>query len=273
MSERWGGSIWGKTRTELYYADSHQDLEDSYTAATRAVLRSGCNDVALDDSLEHYEYPVMALLNASTGQRRVRYDGVYNSTAKYGTPDGTPPCAVICFACARVPGKWRQYREIGGRVSVFSNVAVFFREGDLANETSPITPPRSNSDLRELTAGMLRNIIALRDFRDHGEGGRESAYLNGLQKMPGGTAALDKYLYAVERPIYDGSRVWELTGLLRKNALLDTKDLEAGQLDIQPLIDGSQALRNFAGDAPRAADDLANFVAQGKQQLARQLPK
>jgi hypothetical protein len=76
---------------------------------------------------------MFALLGAGHGDRKVRYSEVKNLTAEYARPDSGPVCAVICLRCANSPAKWAQYKHVGGKVSVFDEIAVFSPNGDLPN--------------------------------------------------------------------------------------------------------------------------------------------
>src|SRR5271168_4247011 len=69
----------------------------------------------------------MGALDIANGRQRIRYVGVENSTRKYATR--TPPiCAIICFACARVPHKWLEYRGLG-HAHIFGSLVVFSPSG------------------------------------------------------------------------------------------------------------------------------------------------
>ena len=126
-------SIFSQSWTETYFADSHRWQMHSYRAAAAFVQATGCNSVGLDSSFDDFDYPMFAILDAGHVDRTVRYSEVKNLTAEYARPDSTPPCAVICLRCANSPAKWAEYKRVGGRVSVFDEVAVFSPNGDLSN--------------------------------------------------------------------------------------------------------------------------------------------
>lgn len=126
-------SIFSRSWTETYFADSHRWQMHSYRDAATFVQATGCNSVGLDSSFDDFDYPMFAILDAGHVDRTVRYSEVKNLTAEYARPDSTPPCAVICLRCANSPAKWAEYKRVGGRVSVFDEVAVFSPNGDLSN--------------------------------------------------------------------------------------------------------------------------------------------
>lgn len=123
-------SILHKSWTASYFADSHDAWMDSYVAATEFVRAGQCNNIGVDASLEDFDYPIFALLDAGRGDPTVRYAEVRNITSGYVRPDTQPPCTVICLRCAKAPSKWAEYRGGGGRASVFGEVVVFSGSGD-----------------------------------------------------------------------------------------------------------------------------------------------
>jgi len=133
-------SIFRQSRLESYFADSHDLWMNSYVAATNLVESSECKSIGVDSSLEDFDYPLYALLNAGHSDREVRYTGVNNLTAAYARSDTKPPCAVICLRCANAPAKWTEYKDVGGRASVFDEIAVFGKNGDLPNNQTVTLP-------------------------------------------------------------------------------------------------------------------------------------
>ena len=126
-------SIFTQSWTETYFADSHRWQLHSYRDAAKFVQATNCNSVGLDSSFDDFDYPMFAILDAGHGDRTVRYSEVKNLTGEYARPDSAPPCAVICLRCANSPAKWAGYMRVGGRVSVFDEIAVFSPNGDLPN--------------------------------------------------------------------------------------------------------------------------------------------
>ena len=125
---------------DSYFADSHQWWADSYSSTAKFVLAGNCDHIGLDTSLEDFDYPMLELLGAGHTDREIRYADVRNLTAQYARPESRPPCVVICMRCANAPSKWAEYRDVGGRVSLFGEVAVFSSDGNQANTQTPNLP-------------------------------------------------------------------------------------------------------------------------------------
>jgi len=245
------GSIWFKTRNDLYFEDFHEDLKDEYVAAANAVRSGSCDAIGLDDSLELYVYPVIALLRVEDGRRRVRYTGVYNSTTKYPVRQ-LPPCAVICFACARVPHKWSEYRSVGGRVSIFGDVAVFSHDGYLPNTESTGAAPNDGNERRSPTIiDIDRRIRDLRNLRTGDFVASAAVYTKALVKYPDLQEAFNARFEALDQPFYDAARVCELTLPLRKPVRPESSSENLG-----PLLDAEQALKSFIDNEHRAVREL-----------------
>jgi hypothetical protein len=139
-------SIFQQSRLDSYFADSHEWWRNSYVSTAKFVESSNCKSIGVDSSLEDFDYPLYALLDVGHGDREVRYAGVSNLTAAYARPDAQPPCAVICLRCANAPAKWAEYKDVGGRASVFGEVAVFSKNGDLPNNQTVILPQPAQYD-------------------------------------------------------------------------------------------------------------------------------
>jgi hypothetical protein len=128
-------------RAEQYFLDSHMAIGPANIATAEFVNQLSCDRVAIDVYLEHpvldytprsmFVYPLMAQIHADGRPRSVWYTGVQNDTIRYATAE--KPCAVICLECARVSKKWEEYRNIGGRASVFDYIVVFTEKGALIN--------------------------------------------------------------------------------------------------------------------------------------------
>jgi len=119
-------SILKMSRDQMYFADQHLYLADSFLAAARFVKASGCREVGLDASVLHYDYPMLALLQAGVGGPDVHYVGVHNRSATFPITAGEP-CAVVCLGCSLIHQKWTQYfGPLGGSTS-FDRVEVFLR--------------------------------------------------------------------------------------------------------------------------------------------------
>jgi hypothetical protein len=134
-------------RSVLYFADSHETLASANIAAAQAINQMHCDRIAIDTNIQGsevgwtprsmYVYPLFAMIHADGSSRRVWYTAVQNQTIRY-SHQGDSPCAVICLDCAKSPGKWEEYRKVGGRSSVFDYIVVFSAEGAISN-SGPIS--------------------------------------------------------------------------------------------------------------------------------------
>jgi hypothetical protein len=128
-------------RDYQYFLDSHTAIASANISAAAFVNQLACDRVAIDVYLEHsvldytprsmYVYPLFAQIHADGRTRSVWYTDVQNDTIRYANTQ--TPCAVICLECARVPKKWEEYRQIGGRASVFDYIVVFSDKGAQLN--------------------------------------------------------------------------------------------------------------------------------------------
>ncbi len=134
-------------RAQLYFSDQHEPDAELTIQAAGFIDRTGCADVAIDSYLKDpaikhsprslYLYPLLALMHADGTTRRVWYSGVQNLTARYYDPaKAAAPCAVVCLDCGPVQQKWDEYRAVGGRASVFDNIAIFTAAGALENNSA-----------------------------------------------------------------------------------------------------------------------------------------
>jgi hypothetical protein len=138
-----GQSILSATRERLYFADRHQYLADSYIAAATAVAASGCRNVGIDVLLQHWDYPMLALLRAGLEGPTVRYVGVENRSAVYKPSIPSVPCVVVCLGCAFVRQKWDQYAGPNTSILQFDRVVVFLRP---RFETIPMYTQAADAD-------------------------------------------------------------------------------------------------------------------------------
>ncbi len=150
-------SVLRQPRLNSYFADSHDRWIDSDVAAAKLVESSPCRSIGVDASLEDFDYPLFALLGAGHNEREVRYIGVRNLTATYARLGNMPPCVVICLRCAHAPAKWTEYKNVGRRVSVFDELAVFTADGSFSNNQTVTLPDASEID------GMLEQLDYYRE--------------------------------------------------------------------------------------------------------------
>ncbi len=126
-------------RQDLYFTDFHEEIAKANIAAAGVIERLKCNNIGLDSYVSDpqfghspmslYVYPILALIHGGI-ERNVWYTGVNNISTRYEAGQShSKPCAVICLECAKVPEKWREYKSVGGRASVFDYIVVFSSEG------------------------------------------------------------------------------------------------------------------------------------------------
>jgi hypothetical protein len=144
------------SRSILYFNDQHEQAAQANIAAAEAVNRLDCGNVGIDSYLKDaavkhspkslFVYPILAMIHADGKTRSVWYTGVNNLTARYANQAPHPaPCAVICLECAKVPAKWAEYRDVGGRASVFDYIVVFSSAGTIPNTDWPELVPRTGT--------------------------------------------------------------------------------------------------------------------------------
>jgi hypothetical protein len=153
-------SIFERPRTDLYFADQREFQAPHLLRAAAAVREVQCANVGIDTNLDPYIYPLMALIGADAGHRKVQFTGVRNSTAQYNRLQA--PCAVVCTACANVPWKWSEYASTGGRASVFGDVVVFSHSGVVANPHRQ-QPEHGTQRPHELLTAVDRSYSELKE--------------------------------------------------------------------------------------------------------------
>jgi hypothetical protein len=122
-------SILHRDRVALYFTDQ-RDLLASYHAAVEFVKKGECLDIGLDLPSNSYEYPLMRLLGAASGEKNVRAVGVRNLSAVYAGDERTfRPCTIICLQCGKATEKWRMYTSQVGPSTIFDPLVVFSAEG------------------------------------------------------------------------------------------------------------------------------------------------
>jgi 4-amino-4-deoxy-L-arabinose transferase-like glycosyltransferase len=122
------GSILTTTRDQTYFFDHNERLAASYIDAASSVRNTHCKNIGIDASAEHFEYPMMALLNKDGAGRAIYYVGVKNQSSIYTRPSDVPVCTVVCFNCKMRADKWQQYASWSAHPAVFGDVLVFSAE-------------------------------------------------------------------------------------------------------------------------------------------------
>ncbi|MDQ6674578.1 MAG: glycosyltransferase family 39 protein [Chloroflexota bacterium] len=130
-------SIFGRARSEMYFADAEQAQAAPSLAAASAVKSAGCGEVAVDEghdlsSIDYpYVYPMMALL-AQGGVEHIRFAGVTNRTAALGDGSIRSSCAVICLQCGTLPEKATTYERDGWKSLQFGEIVVYLPGSEAA---------------------------------------------------------------------------------------------------------------------------------------------
>lgn len=116
-------SVFTRTREELYFVHSPQLLEP-YRQAAAAVRASSCAEVDLASELDMFEYPMLAMLDAHTGQVPIRYYGIVHPSKRFeDRPEELRPCVLICLKCS--PEALARYRSRADEATQFGPVNVF----------------------------------------------------------------------------------------------------------------------------------------------------
>jgi hypothetical protein len=244
-------SIFRQSRTETYFADSHRWQLHSYRDAATFLEATNCNSVGLDSSFDDFDYPMFAILDAGHGARKVRYSDVKNLTAEYARPDSTPPCAVICLRCANSPAKWAEYKRVGGRVSVFDEIAVFSPNGDLAN-TQTLNLPANYAPER-----ILQDLDRYRDSPlSVGLGSTEDRVNRAGSDYPDQRAGLKARLDSLYIGTLSLWRVRDSVDPLRRRG----EPIDHSKIDPVQLIGASEVMENWFQTEPAKVRDLNESI-------------
>jgi hypothetical protein len=125
-------------RDKTYFLDAHRRFAESFIAAANSSAVKSCQSVGLDATLQHFEYPMMALINESGPAHRFQYVGVNNPTMAYPEP-APPACVVVCLECAGSTEKLNKYGANSG-VEAFSKIMVFSNGGRPMIYQEPANP-------------------------------------------------------------------------------------------------------------------------------------
>jgi hypothetical protein len=117
-------SVITSPRERTYFFDHHWDSADSFIQAATAASGKSCDSIGIDANENHFEYPMMALLNRDGRQRHISYVGVHNSTIAYQHPDQVAPCEVVCLGCA-LKKEQKQYQTQFKSMETFGDILVF----------------------------------------------------------------------------------------------------------------------------------------------------
>jgi hypothetical protein len=246
-------SILYRARTAMYFSDYHQTLESSYLAAAKAALRTGCRKIGVDAALEDFDYPVFAFLGAGHNDLQIFYTGVPNLTAPYGRPGTEAPCLVICLRCTNSPAKWAQYRNVGGRVTLFDEIALFHAKGNLVNKQT-FDPP-ANTEIPEL----LQQIDLYRDrLRASGLGSLDEKVMRAARDWPAKQVELSGKIDFLFGETYAGWRVRDSAYPLRREGHGEVP----AQFDPLQVKAAAEVLQNWNQTMPNKIRGLNDLVDQ-----------
>ncbi len=248
-------SVLAQTRGSLYFTDFHESIADSYAAVAREIKSSPCRNIGVDGSLQDFDYPLFALLDAGRSAQRIEYTGVNNLTSGFGRPEERPPCVVICLRCVDAPQKWTKYRSTGGRVSVYGGTAVFSAAGRAANSYDAEPADSQVHDARELLEEMDGEVAALRtmDVRPTGE-----AALRAAARWPGKKADLMGRLDALYMERVDCWRVRHSADPMRRRG----EPMDGSGADYDQARAAEQTLRSWVENLPEKAREIQALAAQ-----------
>lgn len=242
VARRGKPTVFSEGRADLYFRDSHARLAASYESAASALLETTCRRVGIDASLEHYEYPAMALIDGGLG-RTIEYTAIWNESSKYRRSDTQGVCAVLCFDCANVPAKWARYRTVGGRASVFGSTALF---GDFG-----IRPNNAVAGVSDASTAAAQLEFAVASVRALDP-------ISIWKKMdlvpPSRRSALIETAFEVAETGSAAEKAWDLSTAARERA----HSGNGSPADVQELLELAQANKN---GQERIEADLATFEA------------
>ncbi len=119
-------SILRTPRVVQYFSDSHADVADQWIGAEERIRASKCDSVGLDEAEGAlYDYPLLALIGADRLERRVRYVGVANRSARFIDASAAPPCLVACLGCDGDADRAKPYADRFGTGESFGDIVLF----------------------------------------------------------------------------------------------------------------------------------------------------
>jgi 4-amino-4-deoxy-L-arabinose transferase-like glycosyltransferase len=119
------GGILTTPRNETYFFDYHEAIASSFIMAAQTARASSCRSIGIDANLQHFEYPLMAMLTNDGLSRQVRYVGVENSSTQYAQLSAQPVCMVLCLRCLDHEEKIAQYSTELPKTQSFGTLVMF----------------------------------------------------------------------------------------------------------------------------------------------------
>jgi hypothetical protein len=263
---RWSGDgVLLGSRSDYYFADLRQDLKESYLSAARTLRKLNCREVGVDVSLQDVDYLLYAFLDVDRNNLKLRYVGVYNDTAGLSMESTSQPCGVVCFGCARVAEKWREYRPIGGRVTVTGDIALFGSAGELPNVDSGGDDDRKkplDNEAKYMEASY-REIKAISTWPEFANRLTQADQL--ARKQPDKAYQLELRENAIYRTANDASTIMLFTERVRSQAEAHQGLAPAGR---NAIVAGNEALRHLVDEKIERLRELRAFEEEASNPKA-----
>jgi hypothetical protein len=160
-----------------------------------------------------------------------------------------------------VPAKWFEYKDIGGKVSTFDEIAVFSSSGNTDNQSTLTIPP--TFDPREMDAKLdiTRDAVASSIFAPESHSGLSTALpavTKASKDWPEKALDLQARLHAVETLSLKAWRARDSAGpVLRRGEKLDYS-----KADTLQMVAVSELLENWKNESPGKLRQVNNLVDQ-----------
>jgi hypothetical protein len=263
---RWSGDgVLLSSRSDYYFADLRQDLKESYLSAARTLRKLNCREVGVDVSLQDVDYLLYTFLDANRNNPKLRYMGVYNDTVSLSMESTSQPCGVVCFGCARVAEKWREYRPIGGRVTVTGDIALFGSAGELPNVDAGGDDDRKKllDDEAKYMEASYREIKAISTWPEFANRLAEADQL--ARRQPDKAYQLELRENSIYRTANDASTIMLFTERVRSQAEAHQSLTLAGR---NAIVAGNESLRHLVDEKIERLRELRAFEEEASKPKA-----
>ena len=130
-----GNNIFNFTRLQL------ESTPPGHYSAAKLADGMSCQNVGVDANYGFIEYPLLSVLNAGIGGRRIEQVSVSNKSAQYKDPGFKPGC-VVCVGCGPGSPRWKQYEAAGMSGASLQEVSFFYPGGTrFPKELHGLAPP------------------------------------------------------------------------------------------------------------------------------------
>jgi hypothetical protein len=132
-------NILTQERQALYFTEAREvpnifvNLLNSSRAVSEFLKGEACQDIGLDSVADVREYPLLTMLEADRGIRRVRHVAINPLWLYAGNKNDLRPCVVICLQCSTAIEKKKWYTSWIGPETVFQDIVVFSSTARLPN--------------------------------------------------------------------------------------------------------------------------------------------